>query len=137
MDVEAEEADSSGRRRRRLQGGGGTTISYTIRGAPGADMSHTKGALEHPSFANSLVTELNAAGGSIPGNKTVFFSHLCIKTNILPRQARDKHRENSKKDRFAELLATVGMRKSVLSVQFSYEKRPFLPRQAQDKHGKS
>jgi hypothetical protein len=23
--------------------------------------------------------------------------HLCIKTNILPRQARDKHRENSKK----------------------------------------
>jgi len=65
-------------------------------------MSHTKGALEHPSFANSLVTELNAAGGSIPGNKTVFFSHLCIKTNILPRQARDKHRENSKKDRFVQ-----------------------------------
>jgi hypothetical protein len=25
-------------------------------------------------------------------------SHLYIKTNILPRQARDKHRENSKKD---------------------------------------
>jgi hypothetical protein len=26
-------------------------------------------------------------------------SHLYIKTIILPRQARDKHRENSKKDR--------------------------------------
>jgi hypothetical protein len=29
----------------------------------------------------------------------VFLSHLYIKTNILPRQARDKHGENSKKDR--------------------------------------
>jgi hypothetical protein len=28
-------------------------------------------------------------------------SHLYIKTNILPRQARDKHRENSKKVRFS------------------------------------
>jgi hypothetical protein len=27
-----------------------------------------------------------------------FLRHLYIKTNILPRQARDKHRENSKKD---------------------------------------
>ena len=30
--------------------------------------------------------------------KTALLSHLCIKTIILPRQARDKHRENSKKD---------------------------------------
>jgi hypothetical protein len=38
-------------------------------------------------------------GGLGPrGDKTVFFSHLCIKTNILPRQARDKHGENSKKE---------------------------------------
>jgi hypothetical protein len=30
-------------------------------------------------------------------------SHLYIKTNILPRQARDKHRENSKKmSRFSQ-----------------------------------
>jgi hypothetical protein len=28
-------------------------------------------------------------------------SHLCIKTNILPRQARDKHRGYSKKDHFS------------------------------------
>ena len=27
--------------------------------------------------------------------KTVFWSHLCIKTIILPRQARDKHREST------------------------------------------
>jgi hypothetical protein len=32
--------------------------------------------------------------------KTVFLNHLCIKTNILPRQARDKHGENSKKGPF-------------------------------------
>ena len=30
--------------------------------------------------------------------KTAFLSHLYIKTNILPRQARDKHRESSKRD---------------------------------------
>jgi len=29
--------------------------------------------------------------------KRLFLRHLYIKTNILPRQARDKHRENSKK----------------------------------------
>jgi len=38
------------------------------------------------------------AGINLSGNKTVFLSHLYIKTNILPRQARDKHRENSKKE---------------------------------------
>jgi hypothetical protein len=36
--------------------------------------------------------------GGGTGDKTVFFRHLYIKTNILPRQARDKHRENSKKE---------------------------------------
>ena len=30
--------------------------------------------------------------------KTAFLRHLYIKTIILPRQAQDKHRENSKKD---------------------------------------
>ena len=33
-----------------------------------------------------------------PGKNTVLLSHFYIKTIILPRQARDKHRENSKKD---------------------------------------
>ena len=32
--------------------------------------------------------------------KTVFLSHLYINAIVLPRQARDKHRENSKKGRF-------------------------------------
>ena len=36
------------------------------------------------------------------GKKTVFLRHLYIKIMILPRQARDKHRENSKKARFLE-----------------------------------
>jgi hypothetical protein len=39
--------------------------------------------------------------------KTAFLSHLYIKTNILPRQARDKHRENSKKDAFSAPNPTV------------------------------
>jgi hypothetical protein len=34
------------------------------------------------------------------GGKTVCFRHLCINAINLPRQARDKHRENSKTDRF-------------------------------------
>jgi hypothetical protein len=33
-----------------------------------------------------------------PAQETAFLSHLYIKTIILPRQARDKHRQNSKKD---------------------------------------
>jgi hypothetical protein len=37
---------------------------------------------------------------SMSGEKTVFLSHLYIKVIFLPRQARDKHRENSKTDRF-------------------------------------
>jgi hypothetical protein len=34
--------------------------------------------------------------------KTYFLRHLYIKTIILPRQARDKHRENSKKGRVSQ-----------------------------------
>jgi hypothetical protein len=41
------------------------------------------------------------------GEKTVFLSHLYIKTMILPRQARDKHRENSKKRAFSHQASTV------------------------------
>jgi hypothetical protein len=36
--------------------------------------------------------------GDIALRKTAFLSHLYVKTIILPRQARDKHRENSKKE---------------------------------------
>ena len=39
--------------------------------------------------------------------KTAFFSHRYLKTIILPRQARDKHRENSKKD---AVFRTAGLR---------------------------
>jgi hypothetical protein len=44
-------------------------------------------------------------GCSRSGEKTGFFSHLYIKVIFLPRQARDKHRENSKKVRFRRLLS--------------------------------
>jgi hypothetical protein len=44
----------------------------------------------------------------LPLLKTAFLSHLYIKPIILPRQARDKHRENSKKRcRFSHLLLMV------------------------------
>jgi hypothetical protein len=38
--------------------------------------------------------------GLVPLRKTAFLRHLYLKTIILPRQAPDKHRENSKKCRF-------------------------------------
>ena len=40
------------------------------------------------------------------GKKTGFLRHLYIKVIFLPRQARDKHRENSKKARFLEAYST-------------------------------
>jgi hypothetical protein len=45
----------------------------------------------------------------VSGQKTVFFSHLYIKMMILPRQARDKHRENSKKTGFRSENAIFAM----------------------------
>jgi hypothetical protein len=38
-----------------------------------------------------------AVQGRGAGEKTVLFSHSYIKTMILPRQARDKHRESTQK----------------------------------------
>jgi hypothetical protein len=38
------------------------------------------------------------------GKQTVFLSHLYLKVNILPRQARDKHRENFKKSLFSHSI---------------------------------
>ena len=44
-------------------------------------------------FTGSIVAVLKVT-------KTVFLSHLYMKTNILPRQARDKHRESTQKGPF-------------------------------------
>jgi hypothetical protein len=44
-------------------------------------------------FRTSMTSALSSSC-----EKRHFLSHLYIKTMILPRQARDKHRENSKKD---------------------------------------
>jgi hypothetical protein len=41
--------------------------------------------------------ETDGSGRVSQNSKTVFLSHVCIKTKILPRQARDKHSENSNK----------------------------------------
>eukprot|EP01046_Picozoa_sp_COSAG06_P027694 COSAG06_NODE_2459_length_6837_cov_11.462897_2_plen_170_part_00 len=42
---------------------------------------------------------------SAQASKRHFLSHLYIKCITLPRQARDKHRENSKNDRFLAAMA--------------------------------
>ena len=72
--------------------------------AEGADRSDsTAGGSENR--APRQVQQLNArstfetdgSGRVSQNSKTVFLSHLYIKTKILPRQARDKHRENSPK----------------------------------------
>jgi hypothetical protein len=51
--------------------------------------------------ATKIVRQIDKDGDgclSIAGKKTVFLSHLYIKMIIMPRQARDKHRENSKRE---------------------------------------
>jgi hypothetical protein len=52
--------------------------------------------------ASDLPLSVIIVGVGRAGEKTVFLSHVYIKMMILPTQARDKHRENSKKDRFPQ-----------------------------------
>jgi hypothetical protein len=65
-----------------------------------------------------------AMGASILGKETPFLRHiysLFIKCVVLPRQARDKHRENSKKEwRF---LRVLGLR-AVLGADVDCDKQP-------------
>ena len=49
-------------------------------------------------FVPTAPPELLEMLDGVEVRKRSFLSHLYIKTIILPRQARDKHRENSKKD---------------------------------------
>eukprot|EP01046_Picozoa_sp_COSAG06_P022152 COSAG06_NODE_1700_length_8675_cov_3.485774_3_plen_121_part_00 len=51
-------------------------------------------------FDPSTIDTPNYASPSFPCAKTVSLSHSYIKTIFLPRQARDKHRENSKETVF-------------------------------------
>jgi hypothetical protein len=60
--------------------------------------------------------------------KPVFLSHLYIKTNILPRQARDKHGENSKKSGVfpqAMHLCDVGGGVNALGAETPVQVAPF------------
>ena len=59
--------------------------------------------------------------------KRSVFSHLYIETLILPRQARDKHRENSKKD--AVFRRPTRLRRAlslIMETQTKVRKRHFL-----------
>ena len=58
--------------------------------------------------------------GSVRLRKTAFLSHLYIETIILPRQARDKHRENSKKDAVFRTFASIAWASSA----YPYMKQP-------------
>ena len=51
--------------------------------------------------------------------KRHFFRHLYIKVIFLPRQARDKHRENSKKARFLTDVRAMRVRHVIRSSQLS------------------
>jgi hypothetical protein len=56
-------------------------------------------------FGGAAGDQLLLGGDGVPGvdalvSKNGLLSHLYLKTNILPRQARDKHRETSKKGPF-------------------------------------
>eukprot|EP01046_Picozoa_sp_COSAG06_P034388 COSAG06_NODE_3597_length_5138_cov_4.401865_2_plen_227_part_00 len=55
---------------------------------------------KHPIVLSAVCSLTVADGNKVRRRlrKTAFLSHLYIKCIILPRQARDKHRENSKKD---------------------------------------
>jgi hypothetical protein len=75
--------------------------------------------------------------------KMVFFSHIYIKMLILPRQARDKHRENSKTTAVFLLGCGAGSKGAWWNVtqvrkrrplfsRFSHSQRDRLPRQAQE-----
>jgi hypothetical protein len=55
------------------------------------------GGMSTPFKTVVILTLRWEAMGIDPVRKTAFLSHLYFKPNILPRQARDKHRENSKK----------------------------------------
>jgi hypothetical protein len=70
-----------------------------------ADMEKMSAALAESS---AKMSQLEGAGA----RKRHFLSHLYIKINILPRQARDKHRENSKKVPFSQEEAKRTMLKN-------------------------
>jgi hypothetical protein len=66
--------------------------------------------------------------------KRHFLSPLYIKTNILPRQAQDKHRKNSKK---SGVLLQVRKRRHWFCCDAIHTQNAIiLPRQARDKHRK-
>jgi hypothetical protein len=60
-------------------------------------IQHSPGLTAQPPLAARLAHLIQRIPTRERLQKTAFWSHLYIKTIILPRQAWDKHRENSKK----------------------------------------
>ena len=67
-----------------------------------------------------------------PVRKTAFLSHLYLKTNILPRQARDKHGENRFEYKMAQTICVF----SPISTKHSPDPphKPKRPRPLQEKN---
>jgi len=92
-----------------------------------------------PMFAGlvSLINEARIAKGGKPMvRKTRLFAHLYMRTIILPRQARDKHRESTQKKRRVFLQGFLNpfiyqVRKRVF-LRHLYINTIFLQRQARD-----
>ena len=93
--------------------------------------------------------QLSPCPGSRPGQKPVLFVRFYTKMIILPRQARNKHRENSTKT--TVVLQCESSRACTAAAECKgcyrceqrhflrhlYIKCIFLPRQARDKHGEN
>eukprot|EP01046_Picozoa_sp_COSAG06_P031807 COSAG06_NODE_3130_length_5807_cov_14.069727_2_plen_117_part_00 len=85
----------------------------TVRKTPSCEPFYTK---NDPFCQDRLGTNIGkalkirvaffAGARAAQGKKTAFLSHLYIKMMILPRQARDNHRENSKKVPFSRSVVT-------------------------------
>jgi hypothetical protein len=96
-------------RRRQQQRGAEAEAEAEAEGADRSDSTAGGSEVRAPRQVQQLnarsTFETDGSGRVSQNSKTVFLSHLCIKTKILPRQARDKHSENyKKKDRFTSGL---------------------------------
>jgi hypothetical protein len=84
------------------------------------------------------IEDENVFGFWVSENGGLLWCHLNINTNILPRQARDKHRENTQlQDRFTSGLGETSYTTCVVvcSTQYFPVGKPYdrMPRQARDK----
>ena len=84
-------------------------------------------------FTNNLFESSDAG---VVRQNTLVLRHLILETINLPRQARDKHRERSKKEALSQVYSESDWTFRGAQNAF-FEKPESLPRQARDRHRKS